>query len=66
MAGLAVQYSGYYNELVGEAKSRYEQKVMMFSHVDPYHCQKAMPVALLPQWNGLNGLKLCMLTFITF
>ena len=36
MASLAIQYSGYYNELEGEAKSRYEQKVKMLGRVDPY------------------------------
>ena len=36
MASLAIQYSGYYTELEGEAKSRYEQKVKMLCHVDPY------------------------------
>ena len=36
MASLPIQYSGYYNELEGEAKSRYEQKVKMLGRVDPY------------------------------
>ena len=36
MAGLAIQYSDYYSELKGEAKSRYEQKVRMLGRVDPY------------------------------
>ena len=36
MASTAIQYSRYYSELEGEAKSRYEQKVKMIGLVDPY------------------------------
>ena len=36
MASSAIHYSGYYNELEGKAKSRYEQKVKMLGRVDPY------------------------------
>ena len=36
MASTDIQYSKYYSELEGEAKSRYEQKVQMIGLVDPY------------------------------
>lgn len=36
MASMAVQYSQYYSDLEGEAKSRYEQKVKIIGFVDPY------------------------------
>ena len=36
MASTDIQYSKYYSELEGEAKSRYEQKMKMIGPVDPY------------------------------
>ena len=64
MAGLTVQYSDYYSELEVEAKSRYEQKVRILGGVDPY-CRLEAASVVLTQWNGMNGLKLRMLIFIT-
>ena len=37
MASTAIQYSRYYSELEGEAKSRYGQKIIMIGLVDPYY-----------------------------
>ena len=72
MASTDIQYSKYYSELEGEAKSRYEQKVQIIGLVDPYSCLESrgqarvqVQTTLPPQWTGMNGLKLRTLIFIT-
>ena len=36
MSDSTIQYSDYYSDLEGEAKSRYEQKLKLLGHVDSY------------------------------